>query len=132
MKLTLQRTRVSKTCTFGELSIDRTFECYTLEDLIREVKTPKETAIPAGEYKVILSFSNRFKKELPELLDVPNFTGVRIHSGNTNEDTEGCILVGQSCYLDTITNSRAAMKTLMEKLKTANDISITVLNPKGA
>ncbi len=75
---------------------------FTLEDVVREgPKVPGETAIPAGRYKVILSASHVFKnrdgspKVLPELLDVPGFSGVRIHGGNTAADTKGCILVGK-------------------------------------
>jgi hypothetical protein len=70
------------------------FICHTLEDVQRDVKIAGETAIGWGKYKLIVNMSNRFKKRLPLLLDVPNFAGVRIHGGNTELDTEGCILVG--------------------------------------
>ena len=70
--------------------------CYTLEDTVRPagVKVQKETAIPPGTYQMRLSHSNRFKKILPEILNVPMFTGVRMHGGNTYKNTEGCILLG--------------------------------------
>jgi hypothetical protein len=87
------------TPNLGKLFIDGKYFCNTLEDADRHlegggVKVPKETAIPRGVFKVQLSFSNRFKRIMPEVLDVPGFTGVRLHGGNTEHDTEGCPLLG--------------------------------------
>jgi len=84
------------------------------------VKIKGITAIPAGKYKVILTFSNRFKKVLPLLMNVPNFSGVRIHSGNTAEDTSGCIIVGKVRTDRGVAMSRDAMKELMDMLKEAH------------
>lgn len=83
----------------GELFVDGKLLGQTLEDQDRHLeaggeKIAKETAIPRGRYKVQLSYSNRFKRIMPEVLDVPQFKGVRIHGGNTEEDTEGCPLLG--------------------------------------
>ena len=96
MNLELQRLYHLKQCTIGTLSIDGLFVCYTLEDIVRPpgVKIPGDTAIPEGEYRVIVDWSNRFQRFMPKLLDVPGFEGIRIHPGNTHKDTSGCILVG--------------------------------------
>jgi hypothetical protein len=127
MKLLLKRITKTNNSTIGELYINGVFQCYTLEDKEREVKIKNETAIPKGTYKVIINRSNRFKIDLPLLLNVPNFEGVRIHSGNSNHDTEGCILVGTSRLTDYLANSRKAFKNLFEKLKLASNIEIEIL-----
>ncbi|MDT4332771.1 DUF5675 family protein [Methylomonas sp. MED-D] len=119
MELNLTRVEFTDESTIGELSINGTFECYTLEDKVRPVKVKGMTAIPAGSYEIIINFSERFKKPLPLLLNVPNFDGVRIHPGNSAKDTEGCILVGKSKSADFVGSSRAAFETLFEKLKRA-------------
>lgn len=126
MKLHLKRLNKTNKSTIGELSIDGVFECYTLEDVERDVKIKGITAIPKGTYKVGISMSNRFKKELPILFNVPNFEGVRIHPGNVAENTEGCILVGQTRTLDFIGNSRKAFDKLFAKMKLAKEITLTI------
>src|SRR5262245_46850089 len=108
MQLRLQRTTFTSRSTVGQLFVNGSFECFTLEDVTRPVKIPGMTAIPEGVYVVSVSFSERFKRPLPEVHNVPNFTGIRIHPGNTDADTEGCILVGQTRSTDFIGNSRAA------------------------
>ena len=73
------------------------FVCYVCEDRVRkpgEKKVPGETAIPRGTYPVILSYSPKFRRILPEILKVPDFEGIRIHKGNSEDDTRGCLLVG--------------------------------------
>lgn len=126
MKIEIKRLHQTSKSTIGELSINGVFECYTLEDVEREVKIKGITAIPKGTYKVGISMSTRFKKELPILFDVPNFTGVRIHSGNVAENTEGCILVGNTRSLDFIGESRKAFNKLFEKMKLATSITLTI------
>ena len=126
MKITVKRMHRTDISTIGELYIDGVFECYTLEDIEREVKIKSETAIPKGTYKVIINQSNRFKRLLPLLLNVPNFEGVRIHSGNTNHDTEGCILVGQTRSKNFIGQSRKAFDKLFKKMQGAKNITITI------
>lgn len=88
--------------TLGVVFLDGAFFGFSLEDQVREQpgvpveawKVYGETAIPAGRYRVTLTFSPRFGRLLPELRDVPGFTAIRIHPGNSKADTEGCILLG--------------------------------------
>jgi uncharacterized protein DUF5675 len=96
-------------------------ECFILEDRVRAagVKVQNETAIPAGRYRVIVDWSNRFKKYAFHILNVPNFTGIRIHSGNTDKDTDGCLLVGRDRGLNCVEYSHVAFVALWEKLTEA-------------
>lgn len=126
MKIAIKRLHKTENSTIGELTIDGKFECYTLEDKERDVKIKGETAIPTGTYKVIINQSNRFKRLLPLLINVSNFEGVRIHAGNSNHDTEGCILVGMNRSLDYITKSRKAFDALFAKMQKSKDITITI------
>jgi hypothetical protein len=127
MKLTLHRFYFTEASTIGRLFIDDNFECFTLEDCDREIqgepvekwKVHGETCIPKGEYKVITDFSQRFQKELPRILDVPGFQGIRMHSGNTSKDTEGCILVGKTYVKDSVNQSRLAFERIMDKIEDA-------------
>ena len=128
MQITVKRLHKTDTSTIGELLIDGLFECYTLEDVERPVKIKNETAIPKGTYKVIINQSNRFKRLLPLLIDVPGFEGVRIHSGNSNHDTEGCILVGQTRNKNYIGQSRKAFDKLFKKMQVAKNITLTIIS----
>lgn len=126
MKLQIVRDIFTDKSTTGKLYVNGKFECYTLEDVIREQKIFGETAIPYGVYPIILDLSYRFKKILPHILDVPEFEGIRIHTGNTPEDTHGCILVGMTRKQDWIGQSQIAFKFLMEKLEEAYDRKETI------
>ena len=117
MEILLKRIHKTDNSTIGELSIDGKFQCYVLEDIERDVKVKGKTAIPKGKYQIVITMSNRFKIELPLLLNVPNFEGVRIHAGNTAKDTEGCLLLGKTCSIDFVGNSKVAMKEFMPKLR---------------
>jgi hypothetical protein len=128
VKLKLERTWCGAKCTIGTLSIDGAYACFTLEDRVREDgrpvnawKIPHETAIPTGTYTVLITPSVRFKRDLPLLVDVPGFQGIRIHPGNDADDTEGCILVGLAKGVDYVTESRKAFDYLFPKLKAALD-----------
>lgn len=93
--------------------------CETLEDVIRApgVKINGRTAIPCGIFKLIVNLSNRFKKRMPLLLSVPMFEGIRIHTGNTPLDTEGCIILGQRRVGATVEGSRAAYEPFLAELE---------------
>lgn len=127
--------------TIGKMYIDETYFCDTLEDRVRdkdksgkfdngETKVYGESAIPYGRYKVVVNMSPRFKRELPLLLDVPHFEGIRIHRGNTNKDSSGCILVGENKVKGKVINSTPYEQKLVAILKEAQnkgeDIWITI------
>jgi len=119
MNLKLIRKYPAADCVIGELYVNDKFECFTCEDIERPVKLAGLTAIPRGHYEVVITYSERFKKPLPLLLNVPNYSGVRIHPGNTAKDTEGCILPGTGKTKNSVTQSRVAFEALFAKLKTA-------------
>ncbi len=120
MKIQVQRDPSGAACTIGTMFVDGVFECYTLEDIVRDgPKVFGETAIPAGTYRVVVTHSNHFNRDLPLLVDVPNFEGVRIHPGNTAKDTEGCILVGVVKLKDSIGTSVVAFNALFPKIQKA-------------
>lgn len=101
MYLQLVRENMSELATEGKIFVNGTFECYSLEDTDRQLENGGEkiygkTAIPRGIYDMDITYSNRFKQDMPLILDVPQFNGIRIHKGNTSLDTDGCILVGVS------------------------------------
>lgn len=102
--------------TIGLLYIDGRLWCNTLEDTVRPdgVKIQGQTAIPAGVYSVCLTMSSKFKRSLPLIENVPNFTGVRIHAGNTAEDSSGCILVGENTKRGMVLNSRYWEKKIVD------------------
>jgi hypothetical protein len=148
MKLLLDRESLTDKSTGGSLYVvepaEERFECYTLEDKVREIpgksvsewKIKGKTAIPIGTYKVILAPSpKRGGKLMPLLLKVPGFVGVQIHVGNTDEDTEGCILLGSwRENADTIRGSKIAFEKFFAKLLIADaareEVWIEIRNPK--
>mgnify|MGYP003141118632 FL=1 len=107
MKLTVVRTQFGTDATNGMLFIDGIFECYTLEDQYQAVKVMHETCIPEGTYDIkfrtVGGFHEKYKKRygndhygMLHLQDVPNFTYILIHAGNTDEHTSGCLIVGET------------------------------------
>lgn len=124
MKLRLVRRFKGDTYTIGSLSVNGEKFCDTLEDRVRdlaggEAKVPGETAIPEGRYKVIVNRSPKFGRDLPRLLDVPQFEGVLIHRGNTAEDSAGCILVGENKVEGKVINSTPYEEKLVALCKAA-------------
>ena len=156
MILTLVRNipESTKDYTIGELYVQeedkltQTYKvCDTLEDAFRLLpkvcpNTPKgsncackekvygKTCIPNGTYTVVLSYSNRFKRILPELLNVPHFLGIRMHAGNSSKDTDGCLLLGTKSKGDWVTASRVAFnkvyKLLQKAVANKEEITITI------
>jgi len=100
----------NNTTTEGLLIINSRVFCFTLEDVVRPkggIKIPGKTAIPAGRYPIVVSLSNRFGREMPEILNVPGFVGIRMHGGNTSADTEGCLIVANNRVNDTTVQGTA-------------------------
>lgn len=130
MKLTLNRIALRQTYTIGKLYIDGKYFCDTLEDTVRdtnksgkfdngEKKIKGKTAIPYGTYEIKWTYSPRFKKYTPQLMNVPSFEGIRIHSGNSSTDTEGCLLLGENKKVGMVLNSRATINKFYQLIKKA-------------
>jgi hypothetical protein len=113
----LEREWFTDKSTIGRLSIDDEFICFTLEDTCRREKVNGKTAIPSGNYEVTVDWSERFGKYMPHVLDVPGFNGIRIHSGNTDIDTLGCILVGMRRGTDVIYDSKKAYSIVLLEIQ---------------
>jgi hypothetical protein len=138
MQITVNRLYRRPTYTIGKLYIDGSYFCDTLEDTVRNIRpegTGKiygKTAIPAGTYRVQMTYSPKFKRKLPLLIDVPNFTGVRIHAGNTAADTDGCVLVGRNRAVGMVLDSRKTETELTKKITAAiehgDDVYIILIN----
>ena len=123
MEVTLTRIAKRETYTIGRLAINGTYFCDTLEPTWRDIgvgrpgrKVMGRTAIPEGRYPLVVTFSPRFKRWLPLLLHVPRFSGIRIHSGNTADDTEGCILPGLNTSRGRVTDSYLWERRLVAEL----------------
>ena len=132
MRLLLIRDSYTTSSTTGQLYVDGKPECFILEDTDRHleqggVKLPRVTCIPRGVYPVTITYSARFKRPLPLLGNVAQFEGVRIHSGNTAADTEGCLLPGTTRVANTVGNSRVAFDQLFNKIKAALDSAQSVV-----
>ena len=134
MLITVRRRWYTEKSTIGIMAVDGVRCAFTLEDVKRAngVKVDGATAIPAGEYKVILDLSARFKRIMPHILDVPGFEGIRIHKGNTSEDTHGCILIGLRKGFDEIYDCSKVFSDLMAQLQAAADkneeVKIWIIN----
>lgn len=130
MKLTLKRIALRQTYTIGKLYIDDVYFCDTIEDTVRDLnkngkfdngekKVHSKTAIPYGIYEIKWTYSPRFKKYTPQLMNVPSFEGIRIHAGNTSADTEGCLILGKNKQVGKVINSRATINKFYPIIKNA-------------
>lgn len=130
MKLTLKRIALRSTYTIGRLYVDGNYFCDTLEDTVRDLnkngkfdngekKVYGKTAIPYGTYEIKWTYSPRFKKYTPQLMNVPSFEGIRIHAGNSSQNTQGCLLLGQNKKVGMVLNSRATINKFYPMIKEA-------------
>lgn len=144
MEITLVRNTFTESSTIGDLIIDGQPICFILEDYDRKLsgdmgveaitaaKIYGKTCIPYGRYEVTITYSNRFKKPLPLLMNVKGFDGIRIHAGNTDADTLGCLLTGSAKLFDRVTGSRIAFNKLFSILKAAmkkEKVFINIVRP---
>jgi hypothetical protein len=124
MKLLVKREPTAFGATLGRLYIDGVMQCDTLEDEIREIpgqpvtkwKVYGYTAIPQGLYKLTAENSPRFGPDTLTVNAVPGFEGIRVHAGNSEKDTHGCLLVGTRAGRALVSNSRSALAALKAKL----------------
>lgn len=149
MKVLIKRIAKKANYTIGKLYIDDQYLCDTIEDKdrgltqnmteseISKIKVKNETAIPTGNYALTMnvvspkfaskSWAKPYNGKIPRILDVPGFVGVLIHpSGNTQNDSSGCICVGENKVVGKVINSQITFHKLMDKLKGQKNISITI------
>lgn len=140
MRLTLKRIANKKDYCIGKLYINGVYFCDTLEDVdrglsdamteeeIKQLKVKGQTAIPVGIYTVLLTYSPKYKKVMPLINNVKGYSGIRIHSGNSSKDTEGCLLVGKNTVVGRLTDSRNTFNALFKRLlqKGSNKITIEI------
>lgn len=141
MNILLKRIAKKETYTIGKLYIDNVYFCDTIEDKdrglnqnmsINDIKKKKvygETAIPTGTYSLIIDYSNRFKRRMAHILNVPGYEGIRIHTGNTAKDSLGCIIVGKNKVVGKVVESKITydkLFPLLEKAYKEDKINITI------
>ena len=131
MEVLIDRKYKKKAYTIGIVSIDGVQFCNSMEDTdrglqqwmsvaeIAEKKIAGETAIPAGKYKVTMTYSPKYKRDMPQIMNVKGFSGIRIHSGNSAKDSLGCVLFGKNDLVGWISNSRATCEKFEQLLKAA-------------
>lgn len=138
MELLLDRKYLKSNYTIGNLYINGKFYCNIIEDVVRdinkngtfdcgELKISGHTAIPYGEYEVKVTYSPRFKRRLPLLLNVKHFEGIRIHRGNTEKDSSGCLIPGKNSKRGMVLNSAKYELELTNLIENANKIGEKVI-----
>lgn len=133
MIMTIHRDVITNSSTGGVLSIDGKFFCYTLEDKDRKLEiNPKDkvygqSAIPRGIYRLLIDYSPKYKKNMPHILDVPGFSGIRFHPGNNIDDTDGCILLGDKRAYNTVIDSKIAFDRFVSVIRVVTEpIQLTI------
>lgn len=136
MEIVVERIYLGPRYTIGHLYVNGMYVCDTIEDVVRILNTEADkikhkTAIPSGRYKVQLTYSPHFKRVLPELLNVPFFKDIRIHAGNTEDDSSGCIIVGMNKVTGKVLDSKITLDKLMNlltpTLERKEEIYITII-----
>lgn len=149
MEILLKRIAKKPNYTIGKLYIDGKYFCDTLEDKDRgllqsmteneilKIKVKDQTAIPTGKYKIDMntvssrfgnsSWAKLYKGIVPRLINVPGYSGILIHPGNTVSDTSGCILLGQNKVVGQVINSQVTWKAFMQKVTSCKEaLNITI------
>ena len=138
MRIELVRIAFNSTYTIGKLYVDGKYFCDVLEDVDRgldssmteseilEKKVKGQTAIPTGHYVINITYSPKYKRMMPLLLDVKGFSGIRIHSGNTAKDTEGCLIVGKNKKVGMVLESRDTYQRLFKMMEGQKEITIDI------
>ena len=138
MRIELVRIAFKDTYTIGKLYVDGKYFSDVLEDKDRgldssmseseilEKKVKGQTAIPTGHYVINITYSPKYKRMMPLLLDVKGFSGIRIHSGNSPKDTEGCLLVGKNKKVGMVLESRDTYQRLFKIIEGQKDITIDI------
>ena len=138
MRLTLKRIANRKDYCIGKLYINGKYFCDTLEDVdrglddsmteeeIRSIKVKTQTAIPTGIYTVLMTYSPKYQKIMPLINNVKGYSGIRIHSGNSSKDTDGCLLVGKNTVVGRLTDSRNTFNALFKRLQQKGSNKITI------
>ena len=138
MKIELVRIAFKDTYTIGKLYVDGKYFSDVLEDVDRGLdssmseseilkkKVKGQTAIPTGHYVINITYSPKYKRMMPLLLDVKGFSGIRIHSGNTAKDTEGCLLVGKNKQVGKVLESRDTYQRLFKMMEGQKEITIDI------
>ena len=139
MKIKLVRIAFKETYTIGKLYVDGVYECDVIEDkdrglddsmTVNEIlkrKIKGQTAIPTGHYNIEITYSPKYKRMMPLLIGVKGFSGIRIHSGNTAKDTEGCLLVGKNKQVGMVLESRDTYQRLFAMMQGEKNITIDII-----
>ena len=138
MRIEIVRIAFKNTYTIGKLYVDGKYFSDVLEDVDRGLdssmteseilkkKVKGQTAIPTGHYVINITYSPKYKRMMPLLLDVKGFSGIRIHSGNTAKDTEGCLIVGKNKKVGMVLESRDTYQRLFKMMEGQKEITIDI------